>query len=84
MPKLKSFSSNHLKEHARKSGFFHCQKCGLVWFGGQGTTTCPEGPHGRPVHIALLCRDCDAVVPFERLTEHLASEEHKMCAERRP
>jgi hypothetical protein len=84
MPKLKSFSPKHLEEDAQTSGFFHCQKCGLFWFGMPDVADrCPEGPHGRPVRVALLCRDCDAVVPLNRLTEHLGSGEHRMCAKKR-
>ena len=27
-PKLDSLAPDHLKEAAKKSGFFHCRKCG--------------------------------------------------------
>jgi len=76
MAQLKSFSPQDLAEDAKRSGFFHCQKCGLFWFGKSDATTCPEGPHGQPVHVALLCRLCDAVVPLEHLADHLSQEDH--------
>ena len=76
MAQLKSFSPKHLDADAKRSGFFHCQKCGLFWFGKPDATTCPEGPHGRTVHVALLCRLCDAVVPVEKLAAHLSQPGH--------
>lgn len=79
MPSLRSFSPEPLKEAAKKSGFFQCQKCGLVWFGKPEIAQCPEGPHGPPVHIALLCRYCDWEVPIDRLAEHLTDPEHLDC-----
>ena len=82
MPKreLDSFAPNHLKEAAKNSGFFQCKKCGLVWFGKPDATICPEAPsHGRPVHVALLCRVCDTEVPFEHLVTHLKDRQHLVC-----
>ena len=79
MPKreMDSFAPNHLKEAAKMSGFFQCQKCGLVWFGKPNATICPEAPsHGRPVHVALLCRVCDCEVPIEHLAMHLSDPRH--------
>jgi hypothetical protein len=81
MSKLKSFAPSHLTTRAEESGFFHCRKCGLFWFGKPDATTCPEGPHGQPVHVALLCRDCDAAVPIDHLVEHLASQTHHAAHE---
>ncbi len=80
-PKLDALAPDHLKEAAKKSGFFHCQKCGLVWFGKPSATTCPEGPHGRPVHVVLLCRICDLDVPIEHLATHLSNPRHLGCVE---
>lgn len=83
MFKLKSFAPDHLENDAQQSGFFHCQKCGLFWFGmPDAADRCPEGPHGRPVRVALLCRDCDDVIPIESLPLHLGSEYHISAAKR--
>ena len=83
MLKLKSFAPDHLEEDAQQSGFFHCQKCGLFLFGKPRLADrCPEGPHGRPVRVALLRRDCDDVIPIEGLTLHLRSEHHISAAKR--
>ena len=79
MRSLKSFSPDHLKNDAVKSGFFHCQKCRLVWLGQPEITECPDGPHGPPVHIAVLCRYCDSVVSIDHLAEHLTCPEHIDC-----
>ena len=80
MPKreLDSFAPNALlKERAKTSGFLHCRKCGLFWFGKPDETTCPETPsHGRAVHVALLCRVCDLEVPIENLATHLGDRQH--------
>jgi hypothetical protein len=76
MTALRSFSPEHLVNDAKQSGFFHCRKCGLVWFGKPDATTCPQGPHGLPVHVAVLCRTCDAVVPLERIAAHLSDRSH--------
>jgi hypothetical protein len=76
MSNLRSFSPEHLAEEAEHSGFFQCPQCGLIWFGRTDIENCPEGPHGKPVHIALLCRVCDIVVPVEKLAEHLAGLVH--------
>jgi hypothetical protein len=74
---LDTFAPNHLKEAAKKSGFFQCKKCGLVWFGKPDATTCPEAPsHRRPVHVALLCRICDLEMPIELLVKHLNDPQH--------
>ncbi len=77
---LQSFSPRHLVEKAKRSGFFQCRQCGLIWFGKpEAGDRCPEGPHGKPVHVALLCRACDAIVPAEQLVDHLSSHEHTLC-----
>lgn len=78
MGQLQWFSPPHLVETAKQSGLFQCRKCGLVWFGYPDIDTCPQGPHGRPVHVALLCRVCDAMVPIEHLAEHLADGDHHL------
>ena len=75
-PELDFFAPKHLKEAAKMSGFFQCQKCGLVWFGKPDAAICPEGPHGPPVHVVLLCRSCDADVPIEHLATHLSDPRH--------
>ena len=73
MSDTKVFAPEHLEDAARGSGFFHCKKCGLVWFGApENNHVCPEGPHGRPVAVVLLCRKCDLDVPLAQLSEHLA------------
>jgi rubredoxin len=84
MPTLEPFTPEHLRKYAKESGFFHCRQCGLIWFGGEDENQgfCPQGPHSKPVHVVMLCRDCDAVVPLAHLVEHLSSEEHKMCTEK--
>jgi hypothetical protein len=76
MTNLESFSPDYLTEQAKQSGFFQCPKCGLVWFGRLDSTCCPGGMHGKPVHVAVLCRICDKFIPIERLAAHLASLEH--------
>lgn len=77
MAKSNSFSPQHLTGKAKVSGFLQCPKCGLVWFGmREATDTCPEGPHGRCLHVAVLCRDCDAIVSIEQIVSHLTSEAH--------
>jgi len=73
---LESFAPDHLKADAQRSGFFQCQQCGLVWFGRQDIESCPQGPHGAPVRVVLLCRTCDALVPAYQLVEHLCAELH--------
>ena len=73
---LMSFSPKHLATDAKRSGLFQCQKCGRVWFGKPDAITCPEGPHGTPVHVALVCRSCDAVVAIADIAAHLSSETH--------
>lgn len=77
---LKSFSPDHLIKDAQTSGFFQCQECGLIWFGRPDIESCPDGPHGKPVHVVLLCRVCDAAVPVGQLEAHLAGETHAMCS----
>jgi rubredoxin len=84
---LDSFSPEHLADEAKKSGFFHCRKCGLVWFGPPrgwpNTPRCPEGPHhGKPVHVSVYCTVCDEPISIERFAEHLTSENH-VSAQRR-
>jgi hypothetical protein len=85
--KLKSFAPEHLADDATKSGFFQCQKCGLIWFGKpERAKTCPDGPHqprGRPVHVAVMCRSCDALVPLDCMVEHLKSWTHRECDARK-
>ncbi len=73
---LMSFSPKHLGTDAKRSGLFQCRQCGLVWFGKPDATTCPEGPHGSPVHVALICRSCDAVVAIADIAAHLSNETH--------
>jgi hypothetical protein len=81
MPELDSFSPAHLVDEAKISGLFQCQKCGLIWFGRpEFSDHCPQGPHGKPAHVALLCRDCDAIVTIDAITSHLSSEEHILCS----
>jgi hypothetical protein len=76
---LKSFSPDHSTEDAKRSGFFQCPQCGLVWFGRPDIEQCPEGPHGQPVHVVVLCRICDTAVPIERFAEHLVNGKHDLC-----
>ncbi len=73
---LESFAPDHLRADAQRSGFLQCRECGLVWFGAQDIETCPDGPHGVPVRVVLLCRTCDAVIPAQNLVEHLCGELH--------
>ena len=76
MAKLNSFAPDHLKKAAEHSGLFQCRTCGLIWFGRLDIHECPDGPHGKPVRVVLLCRTCDAVVPIDELADHLAGEWH--------
>lgn len=71
--------SNPVREQAEKrdSGFFQCRTCGLLWFGRYNFEQCPEGPHGKPVQVALLCRECDNFVTIDRLAQHLATVKHE-------
>lgn len=78
MANLESFSPGHLMEDARKSGFFQCLQCGLIWFGKAENESCPEGPHGQPVHVAVLCRICDTVVPVQLFADHLVNTKHNL------
>ena len=80
MPNLKSFSPEHLKEKAKQSGFFQCPTCGLVWFGRADIEECPQAHHGRPVHVAILCRICDEVIPLELFAFHLVNTKHEFGA----
>jgi hypothetical protein len=73
---LKSLSPGHLTHDAEQSGFFQCNKCGLIWFGRDDIAECPEGPHGQPVHVAVLCRTCDDIISLSQFAAHLASEAH--------
>jgi hypothetical protein len=75
---LKSFSPEYLTGDAQQSGFFQCPKCGLIWFGGADHEFCPQGPHGDPVHVAVLCRICDSVVPIQLLAAHLVNQKHDL------
>ena len=61
----------------KKSGFFQCRTCGLTWFGRYNSEQCPEGPHGKPVQVAMLCRECDNFISIENLAEHLATVKHE-------
>jgi hypothetical protein len=76
MASLKSFSPEHLVQEAEQSGFFQCKTCGLIWFGRNDTAQCPEGKHGKPVHVVVLCRTCDEVIPVSEFAAHLARQEH--------
>lgn len=80
-PELDCFAPDHLKEAAKNSGFFQCPACGLVWFGKPNATICLAGTssHGRPVHVALLCRTCDCEVPVEHFAAHLSSRVHHVA-----
>ena len=75
MAKLKTFSPEHLAEEAEQSGFFQCKRCGLVWFGRGDIAQCPEGRHGRPVHVVVLCRTCD-VVSLSKILQHILLSEN--------
>lgn len=66
-----------MQEAAKNSGFFQCRTCGLLWFGRYNSEQCPEGPHGKPVQVALLCRECDVFVPLDNLAEHFANVRHE-------
>jgi len=66
-----------MKQDAQRSGLFQCQTCGLVWFGRSDIQECPDAPHGKPVHVALLCRTCDAIVPIDHLASHIKGELHQ-------
>jgi len=78
---LELFSPKHLTEDAKISGFFQCREGGLVWFGRDDLENCPQGPHGKTVRVALLCRDCDAVVPLAGIVAHLSGPMHTICSE---
>ena len=81
MTSLKTFSPAHLTEDAKRSGFFQCPTCGLIWFGRPDIDQCPQGSHGRPVHVAVLCRTCDVVVRVERFAAHIADRTHQVGVE---
>jgi hypothetical protein len=81
MASLKTFAPEFLADDARQSGFFQCPTCGLIWFGRPEVAQCPEGPHGRPVHVVVLCRTCDSAVPIERFAAHLANKDHGVGVE---
>jgi hypothetical protein len=75
-----TFAPEHLTERARDSGFFQCLKCGHIWFGKPDAYCCPDfcesypgGPPARPVHVTVLCRECDTGVPLAHFVEHLTS-----------
>jgi len=76
MATLKSFAPKHLIPDAEESGFLQCPECRLIWFGRPDIAACPQAPHGRPVHVAILCRVCDVVVPMEHMAAHLTSADH--------
>ena len=76
MTNLNTFAPEHLTEDAKRSGFFQCPTCGLIWFGRADIQECPQAPHGRPVHVAILCRICDAVIPLEQFAHHLVHTKH--------
>jgi hypothetical protein len=80
MVALESFSPQHLIRDAKESGFFQCPKCGLIWFGREDVQECPQGSHGRPVRVVILCRVCDATVSLHRFVHHLSSESHASCS----
>ena len=80
MASLKTFAPEHLIGDAEQSGFFQCPTCGLIWFGRPDIAQCPD-LHGRAVHVVVLCRTCDAVVPIEHFAEHLADREHEVGVE---
>jgi predicted ATPase len=51
----------------------------LVWFGRADIEECPSGlQHGMPVHVVVLCRRCDKVVPIEDFENHLGRK-HKVA-----
>ncbi len=70
---------NPTKDDAeKKSGFFYCRTCGLHWFGRYNSEQCPEGPqHGKPIQVAMMCRECDGFIPIDRLAEHFATVKHE-------
>ena len=79
MSKLKTFTPEHLIEDAKKSGFFQCPNCGLVWFGHPDYEYCPEtSAHGKPLHVAVLDRICDSVIPIQQLANHLVDTKHDL------
>ena len=78
MQRFKASTQNPLRKEAeRYSGVFQCPTCGLLWFGRYNVEQCPEGLHGRPVQVALLCRECDTYVPIDLLAEHLTNVNHE-------
>lgn len=76
MESRESFCPEHLREKAKESGFFQCPKCGLVWFGRPDYDFCPQADHGKPVHVAVLCRICDEVIPLHLFAYHLVNVKH--------
>ncbi len=78
MANLGTISFNSIRNEAEKqSGFFQCPTCGLLWFGRYNSEECPEGPHGKPVQVAMMCRECDSFITIDHLAEHLASVKHE-------
>jgi hypothetical protein len=69
----------HLIADARSSGYKRCTTCDLVWFGGPADATFCPNAHQTVVHIAMLCRDCDAIVPVKEMAFHLCNGEHRDC-----
>ena len=76
MPNLKTFAPEHLVKDAKESGFFQCTTCGLIWFGRAEIQECPQTHQGRPVHVVILCRICDVLVPLEQFAYHLVHTKH--------
>lgn len=73
-----AFAPERLTEKAKQCGFFLCPTCGLVWFGRADCDYCPEGPHAEPVHVAVLCRLCDEVIPIHLFADHLVDVRHNL------
>jgi len=80
MDQRESFSPQRLLREAKRSGFFQCPKCGLVWFGLPEAAECPEPSHGRAVHVVIVCRTCDEAVPIEDFVTHLTDGSHMFGA----
>jgi hypothetical protein len=79
MGTLKSLCPNHLTKDAERSGFFQCPDCGLIWFGRPEIAFCPGNHNSQPVHVAVLCRECDKAIPIEHFSEHLESRKHSLA-----
>lgn len=70
---MRIFAPEGREAAALASGLLQCITCGLVWFGG---SQCPEGPHGEPVQVVLVCRSCDLPVAVHEVGEHLCHPMH--------